>query len=108
MPLTEAERLEVLEKRMDLVEGKLSSSPIASGILTGVVNFFKNNPKITVPLGMLLAAIASALTTYSSVPTKEVPGPEKTIIREVPAKTAPKNDPAKADLPKSDPQILLP
>lgn len=76
-----AERVVKLETWQGKVALKIDT--MSGGWWDGLEKFVQNHPKIALGAATLLAAVVSWATTYFSVPTRDVPGPEKVIVREV-------------------------
>jgi hypothetical protein len=100
-----------VDDRLAAVEGDIvklkEHDAKVDGLFVKINDLIVNNPKVTAVLSALLTAAALWITAKLGVigpePEKvSVPGPEKTIIREVPA------PPAKTDPPKNDKAVSKP
>lgn len=82
--MTDTERIDALEKRVVILE---ADDAKVKGIVTWINEKIMGNPKVTMILSALGAALLAWATTYFSVPATvavPVPGPEVTVTKEVP------------------------
>ena len=78
-----------LQAEIDAANARLDKLEKSTSIVGAITGWISANPAIAHTLNAVISAALGALLAWlsglgGSVVTKEVPGPEKTIIREVP------------------------